>query len=196
MARFAVVLDTCVLFPIVLCDSLLRIAEEGLYRPLWSHTIIDELRRTLGATWPNNARVLDERIDDMVNAFEDAMVEGLDSVAIRRELPDPNDWHVVAAAIVGHADAIVTRNLKDFPNRIMKDFNLEVIHPDDFLVSQLDLRPRSVVSALDAQQRQLQRPPATMEELLTWLERAGVPKFARAAAKELRISLPRYEEPT
>ncbi|HET9643812.1 MAG TPA: PIN domain-containing protein, partial [Burkholderiaceae bacterium] len=73
------------------------------------------------------------------------------------QLPDANDVHVLAAAIAGHADCIVTSNLKDFPEQLLAPFGLQAIHPDEFLIAQLDLDELTVLAAFKEQRRRLQR---------------------------------------
>ena len=102
LARYTVVLDACVLVPVVLADILLRIAERSLYRPLWSARIIAEAIDAIGETHPNiPPEKIQQRFADMDTAFEDARVEWLASLEEAVTLPDPDDRHVVAAAVHG-----------------------------------------------------------------------------------------------
>ncbi len=91
-------------------------------------------------------------------------------------LPDPNDRHVLAAAIVAHADIIVTYNLKDFPEAALHPFNIEAQHPDEFLRHLIDLAPAVVVDAVQRQQANLTNPPVTLSHLLALFERLGLVK--------------------
>jgi hypothetical protein len=93
-------------------------------------------------------------------------------------LPDPDDCHVVAAAIRGGAQAIVTSNLADFPSDSIGAFDLEAVHPDDFLLDQLDLSPVIVQDVVREQVAHAKAPPLTVQDLILRLDRAGVPKFA------------------
>ena len=141
MARFSAVLDACVLVPIAQADTLLSLADAGLYRPLWSDRILEETIRALETIHPDmkESRAARHRAAVMNEAFDDACVEGWEELLSAISLPDENDRHVVAAAIQGRADLIVTANLKDFPTDVLGRFNLEVQHPDEFFVNQLDL---------------------------------------------------------
>ena len=100
-------------------------------------------------------------------------------------LPDPNDRHVVATAMHGRADAIVTFNVRDFPANVLSPLNIEVIHPDDFLLDQLDLNPRPVLDVLRKQAADSRRPVLTSTDLIARLTRAGVASFASEAERQI-----------
>lgn len=80
MPRCTAVLDACVLVPIALADTLLRVTEKGLYRPLWSMRILAEAQAATEEVHPG----IDagKRFAQMRGAFDDAMVTG-------REEPEP-----------------------------------------------------------------------------------------------------------
>ncbi|MCG7427443.1 PIN domain-containing protein [Helcobacillus sp. ACRRO] len=117
MARFSALLDACALVPITQADLLLRLAEAGLYRPLWNHRILEETVAAIEAVHPQtkasgSAR---RRVNTMNKVFLDACVDHWEPFVESVDLPDPDDRHVVAAAVRGRADLLVTANLKDFP---------------------------------------------------------------------------------
>lgn len=172
---FAVVLDTCVLYPAHLRDSLLRLTESGLYRALWSADIIEELQRNLiGVAGPSAVGHL---LGQMTAAFPDAEVAGYQSL-FEGLTCDPKDRHVLAAAVRANAGAIVTFNTSDFPNHSVEPFALEVVHPDTFLLDLLDLAPGVVIGELNRQASANRRAPKTLSQVLDVLDRAGVPAFA------------------
>lgn len=185
MARFSALLDACVLVPIALADTLLRLAEADLYRSLWSERILDEVVWAVEEIHPDladgRAR---KRVDTMDRAFDDACVRGWEPLVKGIVLPDPDDRHVVAAAQRGHADLIVTANLSDFPASSIEPLGLEAQGPDEFLLNQLDLDPDVVVRVLHAQAAAAQRPAITFDALVIHLARCGVPRFAAAAAQQ------------
>lgn len=74
MPRYTVVLDACVLVPIALADTLLRVAEKGLYRPLWSGWILTEAQAAIQEIHPGID--VAKRFTSMQEAFEDALVCG------------------------------------------------------------------------------------------------------------------------
>mgnify|MGYP000152492899 FL=1 len=104
----------------------------------------------------------------------DCLVTGYESLIPSLNLPDPDDRHVLAAAIVGRCDAIVTQNLKDFPPEVLALFGIETQHPDDFFSNQLSLAPGLVCSALRKVRARLKNPPKTAEEYLAILTQQGL----------------------
>ena len=118
MQSFTVVLDACVLVPVTAADTLLRLAEREMYRPVWSERILEEAKRAIERLHPElSAAQIDHRFGSMNKAFENASVSGWESLEGSIVLPDENDRHVVACALVAGADAIVTNNIRDFPER-------------------------------------------------------------------------------
>jgi predicted nucleic acid-binding protein len=100
-----------------LADTLLRLAEKGLYRPLWSALILEEAANAVHTIHSEiDTGRIRARFSTMNEAFEDACVENWERLEGSINLPDPSDRHVVAAAVQGRADAILTANLKDFPD--------------------------------------------------------------------------------
>lgn len=143
MPQSTAVLDACVLVPISLADTLLRLAEQGLYRPLWSDRILSEAQEAIADIRPGTDTT--KRFAAMRSTFRDALVTGWEELETGIVLPDRNDRHVAAAAIRGGADTIVTANLSDFPASALEPLGLTAIHPDDFLLDQLDLSPAGIL---------------------------------------------------
>lgn len=176
MAPYRALLDACVLVPVSLADTLLRIAEKGLYRPLWSDRILAEAQYAIAEIRPGADAA--KRFAVMRQAFSDALVSGWEWREGSISLPDPDDRHVVAAAIHGGAHAIVTANVADFPSAPLRPLGLEAVHPDDFLLDQLDLSPATIVQVISEQAADTRRPPLRRQDLAAILSRAGVPRFA------------------
>lgn len=143
---FEIVLDTCTLYPAHLRDTLLRLAERGFYRPLWSDDILEELHRSLLVV---NIPIesVDRLLVEMRSAFCYARVKGYRSL-IDSMTCHPKDRHVLAAAVRARAAAIVTFNMGDFPTESTSPFDIEVIHPDVFLLEPLDIAPSTVTHEL------------------------------------------------
>ena len=176
MSRHTAVLDACVLVPVSLADTLLRAAEKGLYRPLWSGRILTEARDAIEEIHPGTD--VGKRFMAMQDAFGDAMVTGWEGPEAGIFLPDKDDRHVVATAIRAGAHAIVTANVTDFPAAALAPLGLQAVHPDDFLLDQLDLSPPTLLQVIREQADHTRRPPLTPLDLATMLGRAGVPRFA------------------
>lgn len=184
MSRPVAVLDACALVPIRLATTLLWLAESGLFQPLRSEQILDEVYRTLPRVGvpPDHAR---RRIGMMREAFgAEALVEEFDDL-IDEMTCDPKDRHVLAAAVRGGADSVVTFNLKDFPDEGAATHGIEILHPDSFLIGLLGGHAETVVSALERETGAFQHPPQTVNEFLASLT-ATVPMFANLAADALR----------
>lgn len=181
---FPVFLDTCVLLKPYLCDTLLSIAECKIYRPLWSAHVLEELERNLrkrGAT----AEQVAHRIDQMSRHFPDAGVTGYEQLIDSME-NHPKDRHVLAAAVRGGAEVLVTENLKDFPATALARYDLVAVHQDDFLQDQLELFPVAVHAALRRQASRYRRAPRSVADLLDVLANGGhsCPGFAEACRRD------------
>jgi len=140
---FAAVLDTCVLYPAHLRDTLLRLAERDLYVPLWSDDILGELSRNLADADIGEGSI-DHLLSEMRFAFPEAVVTGHRPLINSLEC-HPKDRHVLAAAVRSDAGALVTFNISDFPATSVDPFAIDVLHPSEFL---LDLAPELVINEL------------------------------------------------
>ena len=168
-------LDACVLVPMSLCDTLLRMAEEpALFQIRWSEAVLAEVERALLKQSRYTPAQVERRLHAMRSQFPEAAVKGYDRVTVPHGLPDPNDAHVVAAALAGHCHAIITDNLGDFPAEALSDLGLAVQSPDEFLVHQLTLRPHLVHQKLTEQAGAIQR---TLEQHLPVIA-VRAPRFA------------------
>lgn len=175
IGRYTAVLDACVLHPGLVRGVLLWFAAERLFRPLWTDEIWREWERSLIRKHPHvTLEQLAPQRRQMQDAFEDARVEGFEPLIEGLTLPDPNDRHVLAAAIAGRADAIVTANLKDFPPAVTAAFNVEIIHPDDFIVSAIDLDTGKALTALRRHREALSNSAPTASAYLDRFERCGL----------------------
>ncbi len=179
---FPALLDTNVLFSATLTDTLLRLAEEGAFRPVWSADILAELQAVLvreAGLAPEDAA---RRIGYMRSAFPNSEVADYQAL-IGAMTCDAKDRHVLAAAVRSGAQVLVTFNLDDFPPSSVAGHDISVVSPDAFLLDQLDLYPAKVGHALALQMTEAKRPPLTMGDLLGRLTRAGVPMFADEARR-------------
>lgn len=175
------VYDANVLYPSALRDFLIRLAVEDLVRARWSDRILDEVFRNIAA----NRRDLDrDRLlrtrQRMCAAVLDCLVFGFEDLEPAISLPDPDDRHVVAAAIKAGASIIVTFNLRDFPEHALAPHGLVATHPDTFASELLSRFPAKVLEVLAMQAGDLMQPPHTSLDVLVALERSGLSRFGAA----------------
>lgn len=172
VAVFGAFYDANVLYPSELRNFLMHLALTGLFRAKWSAAVHEEWIYNLLQKRPDLSRAKLERTRMLMDKHAtDAVVTGYEDLVPGLQLPDPGDRHVVAAAIRGRADVIVTMNLKDFPATILTPLGLEAQHPDEFIVHLLNLDREAVVAAAQTHQQSLKNPPKTVEEYLDTLER-------------------------
>ena len=174
MSHFTVVYDACVLFPNLLRDLLMHLAATERFRARWTNQIHEEWMRNVQEK-REIARERLERTRDLMNdAIPDCLVTGYEDLIDGLELPDPDDRHVLAAAIRCDADVIVTYNLKDFPAEKLAPLGIEALHPDDFVQHQLSLFEGAVTGAVREMRAATKKPPLSVEDLLTAFERQGL----------------------
>lgn len=182
-ARFRVLLDTCVLFPQTLRDVLLTAAESGLYYPLWSTGVLDELERNLiedrGLTQEQTAHLRTE----MEGAFPDSTVTGYESL-IDSMSNHEGDRHVLAAAVRGNAEVIVTENLRHFPDNACEPYGITPCPVDDFLSDLLSVGHGRMCDVLRIIERDRRNLPITE---LVRIVGIVAPKFQRAVSFHLGI---------
>ncbi len=181
---YTALLDANVLHPMALCDVLIRLGQEGLYRARWSADILNETVQSIARRKPEIPLERLVRRSAMMNAaLADAEV-----LEYRELLPAlgafGDDAHVVAAAIIGRADVIVTNNLSDFPEEQLRPFNLVAQSADDFLLAQWSLKPATVRKVIEQQAAALRNPPMTVRDVVTFLGKSA-PRFAEALLKDL-----------
>jgi predicted nucleic acid-binding protein len=146
--RYVAVLDACVLAPMPIADTLLRLAEQpAFYSPKWSAEILDELQRTLRKKFKYTAVQVERRLTAMRTAFPDAGVHGHQDL-IESMKNDAKDRHVLAAAVRCGADVIVSDNKKHFARRALSPYGIECMTADEFIEQQYNQHPDSFISML------------------------------------------------
>ncbi len=172
-----VVYDACVLFSAQLRDLLMRLALADLCAARWTEEILDEWERSVtgkrsavSTTSLTRCRVL------MNTHIGEALVTGYEYAVQKLTLPDPNDRHVLAAAIHCQAKAIITFNLKDFPESVLLPLGIEAIHPDDFVLRLLQNDLLRVCEVIRTQRAMLTKPPVSFGAFLANLECQGLPQ--------------------
>jgi hypothetical protein len=174
---FTALYDACALYPAPLRDLLMHLALTDLFRAKWTDAIHEEWMGAVLETRPDLTREKLERTRTLMNAHvRDCLVTGYENLIPSLQLPDPDDRHVLAAAICGRADVIVTFNLKDFPPTVLAPLGIEPQHPDEFVSHLLDLDSGLVCLAVKRQRESLKNPPKTIEEFLPTLEQCGLPQ--------------------
>lgn len=175
---YTVVFDACVLYPAPLRSFLMYLAAGGQFRARWSEDIHEEWIRNVLLNRTELDRAQLERVRALMDRHvPDALVTGYQSlIESIRGLPDEDDRHVVAAAIVAQAEGIVTFNLRDFPDEVLSVWNLRAIHPDSFITDLTELDITVVIDAARRQRASLLSPPFTPDEYLDCLLRQQLPE--------------------
>ncbi len=178
--RFTVLVDACSLVPPLTRNLLLSLAEGDFFRLRWSARILDEVERAIERSYSRKggevgAKRAARARDAMHRAFEDAGVTGYEELLSGLgELPDANDAHVIAAAVKTRASVIVTENLRDFPERILKPLDLEAKRADEFIADTVDLDVGRAIPIVRRMRERLKRPEKTPEALLLDMEASGL----------------------
>jgi predicted nucleic acid-binding protein len=164
----AAVLDANVLVPAALRDLLLNLGEAGLIVCLWSADILDETFRSIAARRPDlRTEQLARNREVMERAFDGAAITGYEHHIPALSLPDPDDRHVLAAAIEGGADHIVTRDAAGFPLDALAAHGVERRSPDELVNELIDAHgPEAVRAVLRHQAAAMRRPPMTVAEII------------------------------
>lgn len=178
MTSYTVILDACVLYPAPLRSYLMYLANTGLFRARWTDQIHDEWIRNLIKKNPDLNPASLDRTRQLMNAnVPDCLVEGYEPLIAGLTLPDVDDRHVVAAALKGQAEAIITFNLRDFPPSELNPLGLSAIHPDEFLSDMFELNPSFCIKAAQQHRNSLKRPPMSASEFLECLQKQRLPNL-------------------
>lgn len=154
----------------------MRLALTDLFKARWTDRIHDEWINALMREQRHSRETLEGVRDLMDRHVRDAKVHGYEKLIDSLQLPDPNDQHVLAAAIRSGASAIVTFNLKDFPAASLEPFAIDVIHPDDFILYQIDMAPTVCCRAIREQRLSLRNPEMDVDALLKSLQKQQLPQ--------------------
>ena len=182
-ADFPVVLDALRTRASLLARHAPPLRREANYLPRWSNEILDELRRTLLEKLGRSSEQVDHLLNELNRHFADARVEGFETL-VALMTNDPGDRHVIAAAVKCGAEAIVTFNLRHFSDAALDTWNIEVQHPDGFLVHLYHLNPDLMVNILNEQAAFIGR---TLAQLLAVLKQ-GVRNFAQLISDSLGVT--------
>ena len=169
--RFIAVLDTNVVYPVIIRDLLLWFAHYDLYTPKWSSNIFDEWKRVMIKKGVSEEEA-NKRIGKANAAFPDALVMNYEGLIEHLDLPDENDRHVMAAAIKTNANLIVTNNIKDFPEEYLQSYGLSAKTADDFLTDIIDLNQEQAIAAFKEMVLNKKSPKMDEFEVLNQFRRA------------------------
>lgn len=171
--RFKAVLDTNVIYPVVIRDLLFWFAHYELYTPKWSNHIFEEWKGVMERKGVSAADAT-MRVQKANIAFPDALVYNYEGLLGNLTLPDPDDCHVLAAAIKVNANVIVTNNLRDFPEDYLETFGLKVKSADDFLTDIIDLNHEEALQAFKEMVLNKKKPELNEYEVLDQLRKSGL----------------------
>lgn len=181
--RFTAVIDTNVLVGALARNVVLSLAEAGIFWPRWSKTTLDvEFERVFDRLYPQVPKLGPKQRENIERAFPEAKVTEDPCIIECLDLPDPDDRHVVAAAIMSKAAVIVTDNVKDFPSEALEQHEIQAVPVDEFIADCIDLGGPEAVAALKAMRERFRQPAMDAEALLTLLEERGLTETARYLA--------------
>ncbi len=180
------VLDACVLYPPALRDLFMWLAAAMVFQPRWTEEIHDEWIRNVLADNPDLSLAQLVRTRRLMNLINDeCLVIGYERHIRALTLPDPNDRHVLAAAIEANASTIVTFNLSDFPESTLRSHQIRATHPDTYLAALYDDAPDLFLSGVRDHRASLKRPPKTPTDYVETLKAHGLLETAGRLARRL-----------
>lgn len=175
-----VVLDTCVLVPTVMRELLLGAGQAGLFAPRWSLRIEEEWARAAARDGPQAEAYERGQIAAWRAWFPDAIVRADGDLERRLWLPDPHDVHVLASAVTGHADVIVTMNARDFPRPVLGEWGIARSDPDGFLLGLFEANPEIVSDLAQSAQSQIAAVSGENWDLRRLMKKARLPRLGKA----------------
>ncbi|WP_420567398.1 RSP_2648 family PIN domain-containing protein [Thalassovita sp.] len=178
-----VLLDTCVLYPTVMREVLLAVARTGAFQPLWSTRILEEWARAARKLGPTGEAQARAEIALVQANWPGAEVTWPPSLENRLYLPDPADVHVLAAAIAGSADVLLTMNAKDFPKHTLTEEGLSRQTPDELLYSCWLDAPAPVAEAVEQVRMTADRLSGQKWDTRKLLKKARLPRLGKALTR-------------
>ncbi|QBX99718.1 PIN domain-containing protein [Rhodophyticola sp. CCM32] len=175
-------LDACVLYPTVLREILIGVARAGLITPLWSARILEEWARAAARRNPGDEVIARGEIAALRAAWPGAETAANPALEAQLWLPDTGDLHVLATAISGGAEAIITLNLKDFPARELNAHNLRAEHPDAVLRRLWAAHPDPVAQVVHKVHHRAETLSGGPLDLRRLMKRARLPRLGKALA--------------
>jgi hypothetical protein len=177
--NFTVIYDANIFFGAFRRTVMMHLAQAGIFRARWTEDIHTEWMTRLKEQRPDlEIEKLQKTRGYIDSAVPDCLVRNYRAIAKGLELPDENDRHVLAAAIKAAAQVIVTCNVRDFPSEILKEYEIDAQHPDDFILYQKEENPSLVTEKLRRCRAEFKNPPCSVEEFIQRLRTSELPLTA------------------
>lgn len=175
-----ILIDACVLYPTVMREVLIGVAAKGLFEPLWSARILEEWARAVARLGDGFEDVARGEIALLKAGWPKAEVSYSPDVEAGLYLPDPDDTHVLAAAIAGKADILLTMNLKDFPTRALSEQGVVRRDPDSLLREMFEEDPVTVAQVAEDVRRVAEQMSGTPQDMRKLMKKARLPRLGKA----------------
>jgi predicted nucleic acid-binding protein len=173
-------LDTCVIYPTVMREMLLGVSRVAGWQPLWSERILEEWARAARKIGPTGEMQARAEIALLKTAWPKSEISWVPSLETRLWLPDMNDRHVLAAAIAGSADLLITLNARDFPRATLCEEGLDRLDPDALLLKAYNMYPDQIASVGNGILLEARRLSGKEWEMRDLFKKARLPRFAKA----------------
>ena len=175
MSKRVAVLDACIFYPAPLRDLFMQLSVSDLFQAKWTREIHAEWIYSLSKKRPDLKKENLEYIANLMDQHtRDCIVEDYQHIIPNLELPDPNDRHVLAAAIRSNSDTIVTLNLQDFPTKLIRKHDIVAKHPDDFILDLISINANAVYNAAKTHRLRLRNPPKNVDEYLATMKKQSL----------------------
>jgi len=177
-------LDACVLYPTVMREMLIGAAQAGLYEPRWSPRILEEWARAAAKLGSEGEAIARAEVARLEADWPGCSAQVPTQAAARLWLPDENDVHVLAAAVVASCDGIVTMNAKDFPRNILAEEGLFRSDPDGLLCRFFEEAPDAMVKIGASVLSEAQRLSGEDWTIRSLMKKARLPRLGKALAQQ------------
>ncbi|WP_137132227.1 PIN domain-containing protein [Rhizobium sp. FY34] len=186
ISTFTVFIDANVFFGARLRSLVLYMAQSKMFRARWTDKVHEEWMRNVADKRNIDISRLEKIKACMDSSVLNCLVTGYEGLEASFELPDPDDRHILAAAVKTRADMILTFNDRDFPKHVVEPLGIEICHPDDFLLDQFGISEELFIAYVREDFQHYKAPPLTFDRYIEDLRKAGVPKTAKLI-EELRV---------
>lgn len=178
--RLSAVLDANLLYSAAMRDFFMRLATHFVFQPKWTNEIHEEWMEAVLENRPDIPRAMLERTRDLMNRYgNDWEVPPYQHLIPLLNLKDPDDRHVLAAAIASKTSVIITLNLSDFPTSELSSHGIRAVGPDAYACELFREEPDRFLKALRAHRASLKNPPKSPEEYLDSLAHCGLIQTAQ-----------------